>query len=161
MALLCFNIYCCNRTRNIKFIIGKNLALFQPDKKGIIISALFAITILLAGVYTILGEKVINPEGHTLSPEEEYYAYKYSSRTYLYFLLGFFIIPIGTIIFLLFIVEYKKNIEKNKDNSEPKEKKEDIINESNISEQNIIADDSIEKQNEEDNKNKKRRRIYS
>ena len=131
-------------------LIGKNLALFQPDKKGIIISALFAITILLAGVYTILGEKVINPEGHTLSPEEEYYAYKYSSRTYLYFLLGFFIIPIGTIIFLLFIVEYQKNMETNKDNSEPKEKK-----------QNIILDDSIENQNEENNNKKEEEYILN
>ena len=60
-------------------------------------------------IIILLGEMIIIPEGYTLGENEEYYEYKYSSRTYLYYSIGFFTVPIGTIIFLLFNVEYKKN----------------------------------------------------
>ena len=139
--------------------MGKNLAFFKPDKKGRLLSAILAIDTLFRGVFSLLGEKIINRDGHTLGPEEEYYGYEYSSRTYLYFLLGFFLIPIGTIIFLLFIVEYhkKEDSEINKDNNESKEKEAEMINKKSISGQNTIKEDNNdnnEQQNEIDDKNK-------
>ena len=139
-------------------LVGKNLALYQPNKKGILISAIGGITVLFAGGFVITGEKIINPDGYTLGPTEEYCAYKYSSRTYLYFLLGFFSIPIGTLIFLLFIVEYKKEdesqiIEKNEttQNNEKEKKQEEIINESSTTEENDVLENNDENNKKENN----------
>ena len=121
---------------------------------------------LIAGIFSVIGEKIINPDGHTLQENEEFYAYKYSSRTYLYFLIGFFTIPIGTIIFILLVVEYKKDDEKeltkeNGDNNsldkeKTEEKNEESNNEQNINEkENIIIEennnDNKNEQNEKDN----------
>ena len=112
---------------------GKNLALYKPEKKGMLVSGIFALAVLFAGPLALMGEKIINPDGYTLQGDEEYYSYKYSSRTYLYFTIGFFTIPLGAIIFLLFIVVYKppkksnelndiyQNISNEKENEEDKE----------------------------------------
>ena len=89
-------------------LIGKNLTLYRPNKKGMLLSILSVLLVLFVGPMGLIGEKVVNPDSYTLTGEEEYYDYKYSSRTYLYFTFGFFSVPIGTIIFLLFIFEYKQ-----------------------------------------------------
>ena len=112
-------------------LIGKNLAFFKPEKKGLLISVLGAIMTLFAGAFSITGEKIINPDGHTLNETEQYYEYKYSSRTYIYFTIGFFSIPIGVIIFLLFIIEYKKNKSKDSEEKEEKEEEDEINKETN------------------------------
>ena len=112
-------------------LTGKNLAFYNPDKKGLLISGMMAITILFGGGFSLFGEKLINPDGYTLKWDEEYYKYEYSSRTYIYFTFGFFSIPIGTIIFLLLIVEYKKNKSEALKEEEP-DKKEETNEENNI-----------------------------
>ena len=108
---------------------GKNLALYKPDKKGMLVSGIFVLAILFAGPLGLIGEKIINPDGYTLTGEEEYYGYQYSSRTYLYFSIGFFTIPVGAIIFLLFIVVYNKKDQKNKNKDELNEENKIISNE--------------------------------
>ena len=112
-------------------LTGKNLAFYKPDKKGLLISGMMAITILFGGGFSLFGEKLINPDGYTLKWDEEYYKYEYSSRTYIYFTFGFFSIPIGTIIFLLLIVEYKKN-KSEALKEEESDKKEETNEENNI-----------------------------
>ena len=102
-------------------LTGKNLAFFRPARKGLLMSILGAITTLFSAGFSISGEKLINPDGYTLNKTEEYYDYKYSSKTYIYFTMAFFAIPIGVIIFLLFIVVYIK-----KDSESVKEKEEII-----------------------------------
>ena len=139
-----------------KSLLGKNLTLYKPNKKGLITSVLSAINILLAGIFAIIGEKIINPKGHTLTEDEEYYKYEFSSRTYLYFTLGFFSLPIGTLIFLLFSFEYKKNEEQdNEQNKEEEEKTNETNKEINNSngKQNEVEkkDNNIEASNEIDN----------
>ena len=138
-------------------LIVKNLAFYKPNKKGILASGISIIITFFTGGISFLGEKIINPDGYTLTQEEEYYGYKYSSRTYLYFLLGFFTIPIGTIIFLLFKVEYikKDNSEINKDNDDSKEKKEEMLNEEIIliDEYNINNNNDNDDNNNSDNNN--------
>ena len=111
-------------------LIGKNIAFFKPGRKGLLISIMTAIIHIFSGGLSIAGEKLINPDGYTLNKTEEYYDYKYSSKTYIYFTIGFFSIPIGVIIFILFIIEYKKN---NKSNS-LEEKKEEIESNEEIEE---------------------------
>ena len=121
---------------------GKNLALYKPEKKGMLVSGIFALAILFAGPLSLLGEKIINPDGYTLTGEQEYYDYKYSSRTYLYFTIGFFTIPLGAIIFLLFIVVYKPSKNTNTNISE--------LNEEN---KNISDETPMETDKENNNKN--------
>jgi hypothetical protein len=108
-------------------LTGKNLAFYKPGRKGLLISVLGAITTLFTGGISISGEKLINPDGYTLKETEDYYDYKYSSRTYIYFTMGFFSIPVGVIIFLLFITEYKK-----KESKTPEEKTEEKAEEGGI-----------------------------
>ena len=132
-------------------LTGKNLAFYKPDKKGLLISGMMAITILFAGGFSLFGEKLINPDGYTLKWDEEYYDYKYSSRTYIYFSFGFFSIPIGTIIFLLLIVEYKKNNSeflKEEESDKKEEANKDNINK-NTEKENQNENEIDENKNEE------------
>ena len=130
-------------------LTGKNLAFFKPNRKGLLISILGAITTLFAGVFSITGEKLINPVGYTLKQNEVYYDYQFSSRTYIYFTMGFFSIPIGVIIFLLFIIEYKKKESKA---SQEKDEETEAIKETkeNEKEENV---------NVEENKNENKENI--
>ena len=127
-------------------LAGKNIALYKPDKKGVLVSSLMAILVLFGGGFSIIGEKLVNPDGYTLGETEEYYHYEYSSRTYLFFLLGYFSIPIGAIIFTLFTIEYSEKEKK------AEEKNGEDINEENTKEENIIKD--VEKNDEKDNNKK-------
>ena len=128
-------------------LIGKNLAFFKPVRKGLLLSVLGSIMTLFSGGFSITGEKLINPDGYTLNKTEEYYDYKYSSKTYIYFTMGFFTIPIGVIIFLLFIIEYKKKESKASEESG----EETEINKDIKEIGNKVNDSSIEYKREEEN----------
>ena len=98
-------------------LLGKNLTLYFPKKKGIITSVFGLLLIIIAGLFLVVGEKIISFTGETLQENQEVYSPETAKRTYLYFMLGFFSIPIGDIIFLLFAHEYKKENQENNDNS--------------------------------------------
>jgi len=145
---------------------GKNLTLYKPDKKGIIVSVLSAVVILFAGIVSVIGEKLINSDGYTLGEKEEFYSDKYNSRTYLYFSLGFFTVPIGTIIFLLFSFEYSKNdnleqIENSETNEkgETEEEKNEIIEKPNEINDNKKDEDPLEKDIKAMNKKKNIKKV--
>ena len=133
-------------------LVGKNLAFFKPKKKGLLISIFGAVVVIFGGIFSTGGEKLISPSGYTLN-NEEFYPGNIAERTYLYFILGFIIIPISGIIFILFIFEYKKGYdsEKKEQNNE-KEKKEDIEDNGNKDDENLINKD-VEKNNDNDNEN--------
>ena len=143
----------------------KNLSLYKPDKKGLIVAVFGAVTIIFAGIISIIGEKIINSDGHTLGEDEEYYDYKYSSRTYIYFILGFFTILIGAIIFLIFAFEYsntenQEQVENNEsidkgETVETEEKCEPINNRENINNEEGGNKANEEKPNNETDENKK------
>ena len=132
-------------------LLGKNLTLYIPNKKGIIVSIFGLVVIILAGGFLIGGEKIISLEGVTIEPDEEVYKPEIAERTYLYFMLGFLTIPLGDIIFLLFTHEYRKSIIENESILSTEEKieetKEEI--EDNIEEKN---EKPIEKKAEKPNK---------
>ena len=145
---------------------GKNLTLYKPDKKGIIVSVLSAVVILFAGIVSVIGEKLINSDGYTLGEKEEFYSDKYNSRTYLYFILGFFTVPIGTIIFLLFSFEYSKNdnleqIENSETNEkgETEEEKNEISEKPNEINDNKKDEDPLEKDIKAMNKKKNIKKV--
>lgn len=94
----------------INSLTSKNIVSYKPNKKALIVSLVSALKIILGGVFSIEGEKIINPDGYTLKMNEEYYDYKYSSRTRLYITIGFFLISFGILLFFLFTIEFKKII---------------------------------------------------
>ena len=139
-------------------LLGKNLTLYYPNKKGLIVSLFGMALILVAGLFLLIGEKIISPTGETLGENEEVYKPETAERTYLYFMLGFFTIPIGDIIFLLFAHEYKKPIESDLIIPENNNENENIINDNDKKEEQkenhpeLINDEKEEeKQNKEKN----------
>ena len=139
-------------------LLGKNLTLYYPNKKGLIVSLFGMALILVAGLFLLIGEKIISPTGETLGENEEVYKPETAERTYLYFMLGFFTIPIGDIIFLLFAHEYKKPIESDLIIPENNNENENIINDNDKKEEQkenypeLINDEKKEeKQNKEKN----------
>ena len=139
-------------------LLGKNLTLYYPNKKGLIVSLFGMALILVAGLFLLIGEKIISPAGETLGENEEVYKPETAERTYLYFMLGFFTIPIGDIIFLLFAHEYKKPIESDLIIPENNNENENIINDNDKKEEQkenhpeLINDEKEEeKQNKEKN----------
>ena len=139
-------------------LLGKNLTLYYPNKKGLIVSLFGMALILVAGLFLLIGEKIISPKGETLGENEEVYKPETAERTYLYFMLGFFTIPIGDIIFLLFAHEYKKPIESDLIIPENNNENENIINDNDKKEEQkenhpeLINDEKEEeKQNKEKN----------
>ena len=166
MVLLYFNIVVGIGVGIANSLGGKNLTLYKPDKKGIIVSVLSAVVILFAGIVSVIGEKLINSDGYTLGEKEEFYSDKYNSRTYLYFILGFFTVPIGTIIFILFSFEYSKNdnleqIENSETNEkgETEEEKNEISEKPNEINDNKKDEDPLEKDIKAMNKKKNIKKV--
>ena len=85
---------------------------------------------IIGAIFALTGEKIINSEGKALDEDEDFYPPEIAKRTYLYFLIGEFIIPIGLIFALLLIYEYKEeNEQEDKSYSEKKKEKEPIKDE--------------------------------
>ena len=87
--------------------IGKNLTLYSPNKKGTISGVMGLGILIITAIFAISGEKIIAFGGYTLQSGEQFYPKEIAERTYLYFLMGEFCIPIGLILGLIFIYEYK------------------------------------------------------
>ena len=130
-------------------LLRKNVTLYLPGKKGII-SAIFGfVVMIIASIFSLSGEKIINYGGQTLKENQNYYDKEIANNTYKYFILGIFVIPTGLIFGLLLIYEYKpeenssekkkdeenqiapeeketEKKEKNNENKEEKEKKKQL-----------------------------------
>ena len=107
-------------------LLFKNLAFYSPEKKGFLISIVGIGGNIIGTFYSYGGEKLINFEGYTLTDNDNYYPSRIANRTYLYFFVTEFIMPIGLIIGLLFTYEYKQEYSKKvKSNSENDKKEED------------------------------------
>ena len=143
-------------------LVGKNLAFFKPNIKGFLISIIGAVMVIFGGIFATMGEKIISPSGYTLGVTEEFYPAYIAKRTYLYFMLGFIIIPISAIIFILFIVEYKNEYnDDNKiipedDNNKQNENKDDENVKNQNNEENIINEDEKQIELELNNMSKKK-----
>ena len=156
-------------------LLIKNLALYVPKKKGFITSIFGLFQLAFDGIYLITGEKIIALGGETLKKGQEFYSEEIANRTYYYFMIGFFSIPVGDIIFLLFTYEYDKtkkgdiivpqndndnkdeNIDNNQQKNEENYNDNNTINDSN-DEQNEIKDKKInenEKKEDEEKNNSK------
>lgn len=116
-------------------LLGKNLVFYVPKKKGVLTGAIGIGAVIISAAYTFGGEKIINLEGYTLKNEELYYPDDISERIYIYFIVGAISIPIGAILSIFFIHEYKPEYaekEKKDENSTTDESSEKKDNENEI-----------------------------
>ena len=120
------------------------MILYVPEKKGIVSGIIGMATIIFCALFAVGGEKLINPKGEGVN-DDDLYREGIANKTYIYFLIGECFIPIGLIIFLLFIHEYKKE-DNSEDNSTQaiKEENDDKVNEV----------ENKEEEKKEDNPNK-------
>ena len=130
----------------INSLCMKNLIFYRPKRKGFIMVSIRLLSNILKSGLTLLGEKIINPEGYTLKPGEEYYPKRISENFVRYFQLGFIIIPIGAIIFILFIRVFNIELYRSNTLKEEKEKEDKIKSNENI--------EIKENTNEKDEENK-------
>ena len=122
-------------------LLLRNATLYIPGKKAFVLSILSLVVSLITVGYSLAGEKIITLDGETLE-DVEFYSEDISNRTYLAFLISFFTIPLGVIIFLLFNYEYQEEKKQNVQNSQIS--KEDKLNEN--------SDDIMEENNNNDKK---------
>ena len=87
----------------------KNLLLYIPEKKGLFSSLMMIPQVFFSSIFGFLGEKIINKNGYTLNIEKKEIFYpEYICRNVkYYFLICIFFLPIGRIISLFLIKEYK------------------------------------------------------
>ena len=130
-------------------LLGKNLTFYLPDKKGLLSGVLGFGAIIIAAIYSLSGEKIINFKGVTLKEEENYYSKDIANNTYKYFILGIFLIPIGLIFGLLLIYEYKP--EEN-DSEKQKESIENRISPGEKENKKEEENDENKEKNKEENK---------
>ena len=88
-------------------LLGKNLTLYNPKKKGSISGIIGIITVVLSVAYSFGGEKIINPKGAKVNARQVY-DQNICENTYKYFLIGFIAPPVGGILGFFFLFEYKK-----------------------------------------------------
>lgn len=130
----------------INSLCMKNLIFYRPKRKGFIMVSIQLLSNILGSGLTLLGEKLINPEGYTLKPGEEYYPKRISENFVRYFQLGFIIIPIGAIIFILFMRVFNIELYRSNTLKEEKEREDKIKSNENI--------EIKENTNEKDEENK-------
>lgn len=138
----------CGLSANITV---KNCCLFYPKKKGFISACIMSLGALIGSSYTLLGEKIINPDrkGATNSDGDPYYPTEVAERSKYFFLFSLFLLPLATSISLFLFYKYEPSCEKENIKEEKIEKKVDDIKgpllEVNIEEEK----DSINNEKEE------------
>ena len=116
-------------------------------------------TIIICAIFAVGGEKIINFKGEDVN-DDDLYDENIAKKTYIYFLVGECCIPIGLILSLLFIYEYKKednlnatpsiNEEENKEDTETNKNENEKITEKNEEEKNKEEDEKKESNNKEE-----------
>ena len=123
-------------------LLGKNLTLYNPKKKGSISGIIGIITVVLSAAFSFGGEKIINPGGDKVNAKQVYEP-DICSNTYKYYLIGFIAPPLGGILGFLFLFEYKKE-------DDPKA----YLNESSITTEKElhVIDGTVENKEEDEEK---------
>jgi hypothetical protein len=88
-------------------LLAKNLTFYNPTKKGRISGIIGILTVVLAAIFAFLGEKVINISGESVN-EKKVYPKEIAEKTYIFYLSGFFSLPVGGFLGFLFLYEYKR-----------------------------------------------------
>ena len=126
-------------------IVVKNACFYYPEKKGLISAGIMSFAGISASVYILVGEYLVNPEKEgVMDPDTEpYYSEKISKRFKNYFIFAMMVLPLFTLLSLLFFYKYnpiceeeendkksddeeKSNEDENEENGEEKEEKEEL-----------------------------------
>ena len=144
-------------------IVVKNCCFYYPKKKGFISSCIMSLGALVGSSYTLLGEKIINPEREIVINGQPFYREEIAKRSKYYFIFGMILVPIATSISLFLFYKYDPNCEIENETEEKIENKVDEIkgplldgnNEEKKENENINQkdddDNKTEKKNEKEN----------
>ena len=91
----------------------KNCCCFYPKKKGFINACIMSLGALIGSSYTLLGEKLINPDRKEVIDidNEPYYTLEISERSKYFFLFGMIIMPLSTSISIFLFYKYDPSCE--------------------------------------------------
>ena len=94
-------------------IFVKNCCLYYPKKKGFISACIMSLGALIGSSYTLLGEKIINPDREEVIDKDNnpYYSEEISERSKYFFLFGMLIMPIATVLSIFLFYKYDPNCE--------------------------------------------------
>ena len=94
-------------------IVVKNCCLYYPKKKGFISACIMSLGALIGSSYTLLGEKIINPDREEVIDKDNnpYYSEDISERSKYFFLFGILINPISTALSIFLFYKYDPNCE--------------------------------------------------
>ena len=93
-------------------IPGKNICFYYPEKRGIIMSLLTSINVIIGSIVNVLGEKIINPEKITLKKNETYYPIDIAKNYIKFYKLTLIAIPTFSFLSLPFLKKYEQIEEK-------------------------------------------------
>ena len=110
-------------------IVVKNCCLYYPKKKGFISACIMSLGALIGSSYTLLGEKIINPDREEVIDKKEnpYYNEEISERSKYFFLFGMLIMPIATSLSIFLFYKYDPSCETENEAEDKVEKKVDDI----------------------------------
>ena len=110
-------------------IVVKNCCLYYPKKKGFISACIMSLGALIGSSYTLLGEKIINPDREEVIDKDNnpYYSEDISERSKYFFLFGMLIMPIATALSIFLFYKYDPNCETENEVEDKVEKKVDDI----------------------------------
>ena len=110
-------------------IVVKNCCLYYPKKKGFISACIMSLGALIGSSYTLLGEKIINPDREEVIDKKEnpYYNEDISERSKYFFLFGMLIMPIATALSIFLFYKYDPNCETENEAEDKVESKVDDI----------------------------------
>ena len=100
----------------IHFIPVKNSCLYYPKYKGIIATSILSFGTIFSSIFNLLGELVVNPDGQTTI--NDFYPEDISEKYKTLILYIGIITIVGTILCIIFFVQYKPNFEIKNENSE-------------------------------------------
>ena len=124
-------------------ILVKNLMCFYPKKRGLVCALLPSCLIIVAASFSIIGEKIINPNQETLEGNEKFYKYDIAKNFINYYKMILIVNPISLLIGLL--LQRKFNPLLDIENSENSQISENIS--TNIENNNEPKKNAINSQN--------------
>ena len=124
----------------------KNACSYYPEKKGLINACIISIIGISTALYALVGEALINPnkEGVIDENTDPYYSEEVSQNVKKYFIFAIIVLPIGTVLSILFFYKYDSNCE-----NEEKEKDEENEEIKEIEEKKELKDAFINKKEQD------------
>ena len=93
-------------------ILIRNTCFYYPKKKGLISAIIMSFMGLFVSFYFLLGEQIVNPEKvQAGGTERSFYPYEVAQNVKKYFIFAMILLPIFTLLTILFYYKYDPNCE--------------------------------------------------